>query len=338
MVMSGAKASFNEALGKRATDEAHAHPVQEAEAGLGNERATQDVRATFIEAHMKTRLERVNARLTATIATIGGIVALLGAILGIFTIASDATSPHTNTSNTLEIPTYVWIAIGIILVLVLSVGLALLYLRIRLAQRRADHEAAVFAAEQAALRSAREKVAEQMSLGTLHDYNRLLLADYHQIATEQASSSFRSSRRAMWGGFAWLKVCFGAAVWQVTTTGSQVLIGTLAAVGGTLSGYLSRTYLRVYERTLLQLNQYYRQPLLNSYLLSAERIVRDLDSAELKNTMYEQLLMQIIASAGALDKLLSSEALGAATSVSHLRSRASRESHPAQSEGSASAS
>jgi hypothetical protein len=131
--------------------------------------------------------------------------------------------------------------------------------------------------QEAALESATERLRDQMSLPSLINFNQKLLDKYHRIATEQAESSFRSSRRAMWCGFGWLLACFTVGVFFPTTAQAKLLLGSLAVTGGALSGFLSRTYIHVYERALEQLDAYFDQPLLNSYLLSAERIIDVMD-------------------------------------------------------------
>jgi len=81
----------------------------------------------------------------------------------------------------------------------------------------------------------------------------------------------------MWCGFGWLLICFSAAVILPAGMHTQLLLGFLAVTGGGLSAFLGRTYIHVYERSLQQLNEYFDQPLLNSYLLSAERIIDGMD-------------------------------------------------------------
>lgn len=252
------------------------------------------------------------ADLVRAIDIVGAILGSVIAALAIFAVLADGHPSELDQTFAELLRSSLVFQIGlavVVLVLVLTAYYAL-YSRIRLNRSKTEAYERVATSQEAALNAAGEQVARKMSLESLHDYNRLLLDDYHNIATDQATASFRSSRRAMLGGFIWLLACFSAAVWQVTAPGSQVLLGALAAVGGALSGYLSRTYLRVYERTLVQLNQYYRQPLLNSYLLSAERILRDVNEPDLKAAMYGRLLTQIITSAGALDDLFTTDALG----------------------------
>lgn len=153
------------------------------------------------------------------------------------------------------------------------------------------------------------RLPEKMSLESLHDYNRLLLDDYHNCYRPGNSiipllTSGDVRRIYMAPGLLQRRRLAGHS------SGLTGAARRSCGRRGALSGYLSRTYLRVYERTLVQLNQYYRQPLLNSYLLSAERILRDVNEPDLKAAMYGRLLTQIITSAGALDDLFTTDALG----------------------------
>jgi hypothetical protein len=70
----------------------------------------------------------------------------------------------------------------------------------------------------------------------------------------------------------------------------------MAPVGSILAAYLGRTYLLVYERALVQLNQYYSQPLLNSYYLAAERLTADM-SFEARDTLLGTVVEQLLAAA-----------------------------------------
>jgi hypothetical protein len=101
--------------------------------------------------------------------------------------------------------------------------------------------------------------------------NSRQLSLYQQLAHRQARSSYRHSQIAISIGLTVLIVGAVAAIFVPTTIG-KITTATLSAVGTILSGYISRTYLRVYERTLAQLNFYFRQPLITSYVFTAERL------------------------------------------------------------------
>lgn len=145
-----------------------------------------------------------------------------------------------------------------------------------------------------------ERLQNRMSLPGLIELNRLMLTEYHSIATNQAQKSFRSAQRAMLGGFSWLIVCFTAVI-LVSSLNGKILAAALAPVGGVLAGFLGRTYLFVYERSLVQLNQYYNQPLLNSYYLAAERLATEM-SASAKDRLLEKVIDQLLAAASSLSE------------------------------------
>lgn len=143
-----------------------------------------------------------------------------------------------------------------------------------------------------------ERLRDRMSLPGLHELNRVMLGEYHEIATNQAQKSFKSAQRAMLGGAAWLMICFTAVI-LVTSSNGKILAAVLAPAGGALAGFLSRTYLFVYERSLVQLNQYYSQPLLNSYYLTAERLSTEM-SEDGRDKLIEKVIDQLLGDAGRL--------------------------------------
>jgi len=136
-----------------------------------------------------------------------------------------------------------------------------------------------------------ERLRDRMALPSLVELNRLTLTQYHSIATNQAQKSFKSAQRAMLAGFTWLIACFAAAI-VINSLDGKLITAGLAPIGGILAGFLGRTYLAVYERSLVQLNQYYNQPLLNSYYLAAERLISD--SKDLSTTARDSLLEGVV--------------------------------------------
>ncbi|MFD5406638.1 TRADD-N-associated membrane domain-containing protein [Streptomyces griseorubiginosus] len=107
--------------------------------------------------------------------------------------------------------------------------------------------------------------------------NQVLIDKYHELTTRQARTSYRNSQYAMAVGFA-LLVLGGAIALRSPSGAGQVVIGTLTALGTSLSAYLGATFLRAYERALLQMNYYFGQPLVTSYILQAERLSGALSS------------------------------------------------------------
>jgi len=223
--------------------------------------------------------------------------AVLGAVYNLFTIAgtTDRAVDAPAASPSVDVPTWFW---TFLLLVVGLLTLGAIWYGIRSYRWEQEEYKAVKAErkrEAEVFESAVDRLREKMALPNLIELNRLMLNNYHGIATEQAESSFRSSRRAMWCGFVWLLACFSAALFIPVSTGVQILVGALAVVGGALSGFLSRTYIRVYERALQQLNQYFNQPLLNSYLLSAERLIGEM-SEKTRDHAYEAVLQRLLES------------------------------------------
>ncbi len=143
--------------------------------------------------------------------------------------------------------------------------------------------------ERKTLESAADRLRERMELPSLVDFNRVLLDKYHGIATDQATKAYRSSRFAMGIGLAILITAFFAG-WRLNAQGDRLFVGSIAAVGTAFTGYLSRTYMQTYDRALQQLNQYFNQPVLNGYFLTAERI-----AASLPDDRRAEILERVVA-------------------------------------------
>jgi len=187
-----------------------------------------------------------------------------------------------------------WATWSIVVTVGILVGSVVMFLfvSLRLKREAAQEERRRIQGEQEAYNQAIDRLRERMALPSLIELNRIMLDTYHQIATGQATRSYRSSQRAMWCGFIWLVACFTAGLALQSISG-VAFAGLLASVGGLLSAFLSRTYLRVYERALDQLNQYFNQPLLNSYYLTAERLVEQVPQgsrASMVGKMIDQLM------------------------------------------------
>jgi hypothetical protein len=95
---------------------------------------------------------------------------------------------------------------------------------------------------------------------------------YHELTLGQAAHAYHDTQVAMAVGFVVLAAGAVAAVTiSASDTGGRVVVGGLASIGTALSGYIVATFLRAQREALAQLNVYFRQPLINSYLLTAER-------------------------------------------------------------------
>jgi len=148
--------------------------------------------------------------------------------------------------------------------------------------------------EQAALLQDMGDVVGIPELPELLEFNERQMHVYQELSLTQARSSYRRSQFAFLVGLA--LVVGAVAVSFSDNTATRIAAGGVAALGGAFSAYLSATYLRVYERTLDQLNFYYRQPLVNSYLLTAERLADNM-SGEKRQAAYDELLREVLACA-----------------------------------------
>ena len=120
-----------------------------------------------------------------------------------------------------------------------------------------------------------EDLADATDLAALIRANRKQMEAYDVLARAQAKSAFRNSQVAMAAGLSVLLLGSVVAI-NADDTASKITTASLTAIGGVLSGFIARTFLQTYSRALRQLNFYFQQPLINSYLLSAQRLVREM--------------------------------------------------------------
>ncbi|MFD6035715.1 hypothetical protein ACFWHF_14410 [Streptomyces griseoincarnatus] len=147
-------------------------------------------------------------------------------------------------------------------------------------------------AERERHQQAMEQLRRTTELATLMELNQDQIKTYHDIVTEQADKSFKSSRTAMHVG---LILLVAAAIGGVKVPIEEVrwFIGALALFSTVFSAYLSRTYLLLYRESISQLNRYFDQPVLNSFYLTAERLTEGLDEQhqqEVRRRIIEQVL------------------------------------------------
>ncbi|GIG14304.1 hypothetical protein Cme02nite_26360 [Catellatospora methionotrophica] len=116
------------------------------------------------------------------------------------------------------------------------------------------------------------------TVGLLNANQRQMEA-YASIARSQAATSYRASQVAMGAGLV-LLVIGGACAYFITDPAAKIATATLAGVGTLVGGYISRTYIAVQYRAMEQMTYYFREPQVQSYILTAERIAHQLDAEE----------------------------------------------------------
>lgn len=150
-------------------------------------------------------------------------------------------------------------------------GVSLWALIQRSAIRAAFYERQDEAAKQG-VDDAIQQLESDVDLPGLLLLNRRQMEAYESLTRRQAASSYRLSHVALAVGLL-LVVAGSVAALLADADAAKAASAGLAAVAAAVSGYIARTYLRIYERTLSQLNYYFEQPLITSYVLTAERLV-----------------------------------------------------------------
>lgn len=158
-----------------------------------------------------------------------------------------------------------------------AVGLAMFVLAVRAQAhgRAAYYERAERAAIAAADKAVREVTGAADTLGLLNANQRQMEA-YASIARSQAATSYRASQAAMGGGLLIL-LLGGAVAYFVADTATKAVTASLAVIGTAVGGYISRTFITVQQRATEQMGFYFKEPLVQSYILTAERIAHQLD-------------------------------------------------------------
>jgi Cyanobacterial TRADD-N associated 2-Transmembrane domain len=133
--------------------------------------------------------------------------------------------------------------------------------------------------------------------------NQQSLKKYHDLTQQQAGSSYLIAQVAILIGLL-LLIGAGVVIIKASAPTTQIVVGALAVVGSTLSGYVGATSIRMYNRAQAQMNFYYAQPLVQSYILEAERISNCLSSGR-KDSALEKVIAQTLEGAAVAGYLIS---------------------------------
>jgi hypothetical protein len=105
--------------------------------------------------------------------------------------------------------------------------------------------------------------------------NRKQMDAYDALARSQARTSYRASQIAMGIGLIILAAGIAIAVFAHSDA-TKYAAAIVTACGAAVGGYVSHTFISVHLHASEQMNFYFRQPLVQSYLLSAERLAQRL--------------------------------------------------------------
>jgi hypothetical protein len=139
------------------------------------------------------------------------------------------------------------------------------------------------------------------------DRNQRRIEEYNEIAWSQARGSYRNSQIAMSIGLALLVVGVITTIRQ-SQTSTQLIIGGLTGLGSAVSAYLGATFIRIYNEAINQMNYYYGQPLVTSYLLEAERMSMALEKSDTRYKVMERVIDATLAGAAEAGQALSPNA------------------------------
>lgn len=129
-------------------------------------------------------------------------------------------------------------------------------------------------------------------VGTLLFY----LAQIEQYQTETRARASWSFIFAILAMFAGLSFVLSSGVYMIANADwPHVAAGTaMSTIGGGVSAFITKTFLDVHRVSLLQLNSYFRQPVLNSHILNAQGIADRIDDQTAKQKGYELILSSVV--------------------------------------------
>lgn len=165
----------------------------------------------------------------------------------------------------------------------------------RLSNARARFFEDAEAKAQGAAERAIEEVTDPGDLLGLMRANKKQMEAYDTLARSQASSAHFASMIA--GAFGLVAIVAGVLVIVFTGDAStKYAAAFLTAAATATSGYVAKTFIRVQDGTMKQMRFYFQQPLVQSYLLSAERLASQLPE-DRKAQQFERVIGALIAQA-----------------------------------------
>jgi hypothetical protein len=142
-----------------------------------------------------------------------------------------------------------------------------------------------------------------LALASLFDVYSKQIDKYQAQTQSRATWSFLCAVVSMIAGIVFL-ICSGWAIMHLgdkdpggtSAIQQHVLPGSIISViGGAMTAFITKTFLDIHRTSLVQLNHYFKQPVLSSHMLSAQRLADLLVRRDLRETMYEELIRQVIA-------------------------------------------
>ncbi|MBT2507069.1 hypothetical protein J7I98_14465 [Streptomyces sp. ISL-98] len=210
-----------------------------------------------------------------------------------------------------------WIAAsvvgGVTILLAIILGFAVIHFRSKVAStqvRKLEELTQKFEeiARKAPEDETRGQTAEQKRRAKdQREFYQGLIDTYHAITKKHAARSFRSSQMAMGIGFGLLVTGATVTVFQHDIT-AQVTLGSLTALGSAFSAYLGATFISAHNEALAQMNYYFGQPLISTYLLEAERMTETIEKPK-KDVVMTQVVEAALDEAAIAGQVLQPSAI-----------------------------
>jgi TRADD-N domain-containing protein len=182
-----------------------------------------------------------------------------------------------------HIPPDIFVAGGIIFVLIgLSIAMR------SAASSKSEEDARL------ELKEAAKRLEQDIGdLKTLINANRLRIDSYEKVATYQAANSYAACQVAMFIGLAILSAgIIIALVYSQPST--QYAAAIVSAAGSAISAYIAKSFLDIQRSTMSQMRAYFRQAIVNNYVLTAERLAKDMSYLTRENT-HHMIIGQLMA-------------------------------------------
>lgn len=180
--------------------------------------------------------------------------------------------------------------------LIIVVGVSVVFFA---AYRRAAARDRFYAIQEVTARREADEALNELSgssdLISLTRANRKQMDAYDALARSQAATSYRASQTAMMIGLAILATGVAVIIFSHSDA-TKYAAAIITAVGAATGGFIGRTFINVHLHAAQQMNYYFRQPLVQSYLLSAERLVSHMPvSNEKRVELFKTILTGIMA-------------------------------------------
>lgn len=129
--------------------------------------------------------------------------------------------------------------------------------------------------------------------GALFDLYTKQINSYQTETKWRATISFVMALLAMTAGISFV-VWGGLEALKHDGLVSAVAGAGIATIGGSLSAYITKTFLDAHRLSLVQLNRYFRQPVINSHILTAQQLADRLTDDDARKLAYQTIIKKVV--------------------------------------------